>query len=706
MVARVADDLRRGVEAHGLAVEQRRGEDVGMDAFDPSGDVDQEREARRMRQREAVIAEALDLVEAAAREIGAVAVGAHAGDEFFLENVDIAVAAKGGHGAAQAIRLAAGEASADHGDLHRLLLEERHAQRALQHLFEARRIIVLLQPHAAAQIGMHHVALDRTGPDDRHFDDEVEERPGLEAWQHAHLRAALDLEDADRIGVAEHVVHLGPLARHGRNGVAHPVMTLDQVEGAVDATQHAKAQDIDLEDLEGVEIILVPFDDGAILHRRILDRHQLVERAACDDEAADMLREMARKAHKLLRQVECLPQGRVGRIEPRLAHLLKADAIAAPAPYHAGQRRRDVLGEAHHLADLSDGAARAVGADHSGEAGAVAAVFAVDVLDHLLALLMLKIDVDVWRLVALAADEALEQEVDVGGIDIGDAEAIAHGRIRRRAAPLAQDLLAAGEVHDVVHGEEVGGKAQLADELQLMRNLLGDLLRHACRIAPRRPFPSQALELLLRRHAVGTGLVGIFVAQLGEAKAAALDDLHAACHRAGMIAEQPLHLDGRFQVSLGIGREAEPGLGDGAAFADAGDDVLQPAAFPHVVEHVVAGDERQAGAVGERGEAMEALRVISTIEMLARDIGAVAEIRRDALQEIGEAVLRLLRRQRDHHLARAMLDDIGARTTPASVLRSAMAMAPWPISRARSTSSAGCEAPRRKEKLVVTCSSA
>ena len=43
--------------------------------------------------------------------------------------------------------------------------------------------------------------------------------------------------------------------------------------------------------------------------------------------------------------------------------------------------------------------------------GAVAAVFLVDVLDHLLAPLVLEIDVDVGRLVALLGDEALEQQV-------------------------------------------------------------------------------------------------------------------------------------------------------------------------------------------------------------------------------------------------------------------------------------------------------
>ena len=59
----------------------------------------------------------------------------------------------------------------------------------------------------------------------------------------------------------------------------------------------------------------------------------------------------------------------------------------------------------------------------------------VDVLDHLLAPLVLEIDVDVGRLAPLGRDEALEQEVDAIGIDLGDAEAIADDRVGRRAAP-------------------------------------------------------------------------------------------------------------------------------------------------------------------------------------------------------------------------------------------------------------------------------
>ena len=47
-----------------------------------------------------------------------------------------------------------------------------------------------------------------------------------------------------------------------------------------------------------------------------------------------------------------------------------------------------------------------------------------------------------------------------------------------------------------------------------------------------------------------------------------------------------------------------------------------------------------------------------------------------------------------------------ARTTPASVLRSAIPIPANPSSAARATISSGCEAPRRKEKFVIAASSA
>ncbi len=99
---------------------------------------------------------------------------------------------------------------------------------------------------AAAQIRVHHVALDGPGAHDRHLDDEVVEGARLQARQHVHLRAAFHLEHADGVGFAQHVVDGRVLARHGGERQRTVVMLFDEIEGAADAGQHAQRQHIDL----------------------------------------------------------------------------------------------------------------------------------------------------------------------------------------------------------------------------------------------------------------------------------------------------------------------------------------------------------------------------------------------------------------------------------------------------------------------------
>ena len=83
------------------------------------------------------------------------------------------------------------------------------------------------------------------------------------------------------------------------------------------------------------------------------------------------------------------------------------------------------------LADIAQGTAGAVARHHGGDGGALAAVFAIDVLDDFFTPLVLEIDVDVGRLVALAAKKACEQQMARVGIDRRDAQAIANRGIGR-----------------------------------------------------------------------------------------------------------------------------------------------------------------------------------------------------------------------------------------------------------------------------------
>ena len=114
----------------------------------------------------------------------------------------------------------------------------------------------------------------------------------------------------------------------------------------------------------------------------------------------------------------------------------------------------------------------------------------VDVLDDLLAPLVLEVDVDVGRLVALGRDEALEQQPAAHRIDRGDAQAVAHRRIGRRAAALAEDVLRARVAHDVVDGEKIGRVVARRDQGELVgeafAHLVVDALRDSARARPAR----------------------------------------------------------------------------------------------------------------------------------------------------------------------------------------------------------------------------
>ena len=171
-----------------------------------------------------------------------------------------------------------------------------------------------------------------------------------------------------------------------------------------------------------------------------------------------------------------------------------ADRRRLLAPGGPVERGDDIVGEAEDLGRLADRRAGAVGRHRGGEAGALAPVALVDVLDHLLAPLVLEVDVDVGRLVALGRDEALEQKIEARRIDLGDPEAEADRGIGRRAAALAEDAARAREAHDVVHGEKIGRVVERGDQREFMGQRLARPLRNALGIARARARLGEGLE--------------------------------------------------------------------------------------------------------------------------------------------------------------------------------------------------------------------
>ena len=94
--------------------------------------------------------------------------------------------------------------------------------------------------------------------------------------------------------------------------------------------------------------------------------------------------------------------------------------------------------------------------------------------------MVLDIDVDV-RSLRLSIDpdlgqKSLEQKPVLHRIDGGDGEAVRDRGVGGAATPLAEDSLLAREIHRVPHHEKESGEAEVADDSQLVLQLLGLLV--------------------------------------------------------------------------------------------------------------------------------------------------------------------------------------------------------------------------------------
>src|SRR5918995_965587 len=171
------------------------------------------------------------------------------------------------------------------------------------------------------------------------------------------------------------------------------------------------------------------------------------------------------------------------------------------------------------------------------------------------------------------------------GIDRGDAEDIANSGVCRRASPLTQDAPASGERDDGIHRQKVWRVIEPLDEVELVPEGSGNLIRDAIRVPTAGPLPGQALQLLLSGFA-GTRLSGVLIPQLVERKPAAIQHLLDPAESLRMSLEETPHLGGIFQVPIRISLQTVTCLINGAAFPDASHHVLEPAPVGMVIKDV------------------------------------------------------------------------------------------------------------------------
>ncbi len=164
-----------------------------------------------------------------------------------------------------------------------------------------------------------------------------------------------------------------------------------------DAGQHAQRKHIDLHQAQRINIILVPLDECAILHRGIVNGNSLIQPVLGQHETTDMLRQVPRKIEQSLDEMVQSPNLRIVWIKATFGKALGLHGRRIAPPDGGGEPRRHIFAQAQGLTDFTHGTARAIMDDRRHNPGAVAAIAFIDILHHLLAPLMLKIDVNIGR---------------------------------------------------------------------------------------------------------------------------------------------------------------------------------------------------------------------------------------------------------------------------------------------------------------------
>ena len=400
---------------------------------------------------------------------------------------------------------------------------------------------------------------------------------------------------------------------------------VDRIERPPDCRQHAQREHVDLQQAQRVEIILVPLDDRPLGHCCILDRHQSRQLFARDDEAAGVLRQVARKSDHRAGDRQHLPEDFVFRIESGLDQALLQHRGTVPPRDRLRQTIDLIERQAERASRIAQCGLRSIRDQRRGDRRAMASILPVDVLHHDFAPLMLEVDVDVGGLVPLFRHEALEQKARTRRIDLGDAQAIADGGVGGRAAPLAEDALRACIDDDVVHSEKKRFGAHVGDERELVLDRLFHAIGHAIRIARvgiacSGAFVRHPSQIADRCFAGGHDLFRIFVAKFIEAERAARSDVERLGHQGRRIKiGEP---SDAAQMRLAVRQHGAARFGKRDAQPDRGQHVVQGFSRSLMKQDAAGGDAWHVHGQAERFAMIEQCLIVGAAQELDREPAA------------------------------------------------------------------------------------
>ena len=511
------------------------------------------------------------------------------------------------HGPAQ--QIGATQAVTAHllGDLHDLFLVDHDSigfpEDLLQFLVRRRPCLAVLAAIVVGNIGHRARAVQR------HRGDQVLEPVRAHLAQGVAHALAFHLEHPARIAARQHFIRLGVIQRQPIQ-IKIDAQLLEKANRALQDRQRRQPEEVELHQPRLLDIFHRVLRHQEVRLRISVQRHQVDQWPVADHHAGgmgagvtiqtlDLQGDLQQPAYRLVLLAHLL--------QPRLAihGFLQSHGLGRVVWDQFGDLVDLAVAQAQHPADVAHRGAGLQLSEGDDLRHPVAAIFAADIVDHLIAPVLAEIDVEVRHRHALGVQEALEQQVELQRIEIGDGQCPGnHGAGARSTAGTNRNALRLRPLDEIGDDQEVAGKAHLLDDRQLIfqplaiprpAGLVGTGRIHA----PRQPLP--------RHRRQGFGLRGAFThlrahrqqrfAGLRHNRAAPGDrDRIVAGFR--QVGEQRPHLGSGFEPMVG-GNPAAILLRQHPAFSDAEQRIMRLVHRRLGKIALVGGDQRHAGIVGQ-----------------------------------------------------------------------------------------------------------
>ena len=331
------------------------------------------------------------------------------------------------HSLSKHVGLAHGEAGQHRGDTHDLFLIRDDTIGVLENRRELRQLVFDFGlPLLAGNVIIDHSALERTGTIEGVQGNQVVQPFGLRLAQQFTHAGAFELEHAVGLAVAEQLKRFRVVQRNGVDIEIDRLGAADFVECVADQRERAEAEEVHLEEAHAFDLLHCPLRDDFVL-LALVERNELGQRPRRDHHAGGMHRRMTGHALEASRDGEQL-------LDPLvlLLHLFQDGVFLERFGQRHIERRRDRLrhlvgigvGDVHHPRHVADDGPGLHRPERDDLGDVFAAVLVRDVLDDLAAAALAEIDVDVGQRHPLGIEEALEDQIVLNRVDIGDPQAI------------------------------------------------------------------------------------------------------------------------------------------------------------------------------------------------------------------------------------------------------------------------------------------